>query len=117
MRLPIVRIVAAICLLLLLPISTIATSRGITIQARTPSGDTKEIQLYSGYHALVVGISEYDSWPDLPNATKDAQEVAEVLKGMGFSVTTVLNPSSQKLRQALNEMTDKYANRFQYPAC
>ncbi|MBU0768749.1 MAG: tol-pal system protein YbgF, partial [Proteobacteria bacterium] len=91
-----------------LPLSLHAASRGITIKAKTPSGAVKEIQLYSGYHALVVGVSDYDIWPDLPYATKDAQDVARTLKKMGFKVTTVINPSSSELNEALNDMAYKY---------
>jgi hypothetical protein len=38
-----------------------AASRGITIKAKTSSGTTKEIRLYSGYHALVVGCGDYQA--------------------------------------------------------
>jgi formylglycine-generating enzyme required for sulfatase activity len=61
---------------LLLTFSIHADSRGITVKAKTSSGTIKEIQLYSGYNALVVGVSDYDSWPDLPNAVKDAHDIA-----------------------------------------
>ena len=91
-----------------LPLSIFASSRGITVKAKTTSGAVKEIQLYSGYHALVVGVSDYDSWPDLPYATKDAQGVALALKKMGFTVTTIFNPSSSDLTKALNRLTYKY---------
>ncbi|MBW2014443.1 MAG: SUMF1/EgtB/PvdO family nonheme iron enzyme [Deltaproteobacteria bacterium] len=93
---------------LLLPLSISAFSRGIIVKAKTSSGTIKEIKLYSGYHALIIGVSDYDSWPDLPNATKDAQDVARVLKKMGFKVKTVTNPSSLELKKALNNMTYKY---------
>jgi formylglycine-generating enzyme required for sulfatase activity len=89
---------------LLLTFSIHASSRGITVKAKTSSGTIKEIPLYSGYRALVVGVSDYDSWPDLPNAVNDAQEIAETFKKMGFKVKTVTNPNSLKLKEALNEM-------------
>ncbi|MGD2150964.1 MAG: protein kinase [Desulfobacterales bacterium] len=92
-------------------ISDQAASRGILIKTKTSSGTVKEIQLYSGYHALVVGVSDYDSWPDLPYAKKDAQDVARVLKKMGFKVKTILNPSSSDLTKALNSLTYKYGQK------
>jgi formylglycine-generating enzyme required for sulfatase activity len=92
----------------ILPFSIFASSRGITVKAKTSSGAVKEIQLYSGYHALVVGVSDYDKWPDLPYATKDAQDVAGALKKMGFTVKTIFNPSSRTLTKALNGIAYKY---------
>jgi hypothetical protein len=91
-----------------LPLSIHAASRGITIKAKTCSGKIKNIQLYSGYYALVVGVSDYDKWPDLPNATKDALDVGQRLKKMGVTVKTIINPSSRALTKALNALTYKY---------
>ena len=91
-----------------LPFSAHAASRGITVKAKTSSGAIKEIRLYSGYYALVIGVGDYDSWPDLPNATKDALDVARRLKKMGFTVKTVTNPTASELKKALNNMTYKY---------
>jgi len=88
--------------------SALAASRGIVVKAKTSSGSIKEIQLYSGYYALVVGVSDYVSWPDLPNASKDAHDIARVLKKMGFKVNTITNPSSRELKKALNDLTYKY---------
>jgi len=65
----------------------------------------KEIRLYKDYHALVVGVGDYDYWPDLRGSGNDAKQVAQALKGMGMSVTTVLNPTSAELKKALNNLT------------
>ncbi len=65
----------------------------------------KEIRLYKDYHALVIGVSDYDYWPDLRGSVQDAEEVAQTLKGMGMSVTTLLNPTSAQLKTAMNKLT------------
>ncbi len=78
-----------------------ATQRGLSVTVK--SG--KEISLYNDYHALVVGVSDYEKWPSLPNAVKDAREVSDKLKEMGFNVKTVLNPNSSELKKALSELT------------
>jgi len=91
-----------------LTFSVHAISRGITLKTKTSTGTVKEIPLYSGYYALVIGVSDYDWWPDLPNAANDAQSVAEKLKVMGFKVTTVLNPTSIEFKKALNDMTYEF---------
>ena len=78
----------------------VATSRGI----RVVSKEGKSLVLYKDYYALVVGISDYEQWPKLPNAVNDAKEVGEKLKEMGFEVTLVLDPTHREMVTALNEM-------------
>ena len=82
--------------------------RGIKVVARTEDGGTRLLPLYSGSHALVVGVSNYEKWPKLPNAVKDAKDVAERLKKLGFHVTLVLNPTSSELTKALNDLTYRH---------
>ncbi len=77
-----------------------AVTRGVHIVSKKG----KELYLYKDYHALVVGVSDYDKWPDLPNAVKDAREVASTLKGIGFNVKLLLNPTSDGLQSALRNM-------------
>ena len=84
-------ITASCSLLFSFPI--LAASRGITIETRTSSGVVKEIQLYSGYHALVVGCGDYrGGWPRLPNPVKDVHEVASMLTNLVWSVEILENP-------------------------
>jgi uncharacterized caspase-like protein len=73
-----------------------------TVKVVTKHGE--KIDLYSDYHALVVGISNYEKWPKLPNAANDAKEVAEKLRELGFEIKLVLNPTSREMKTALNEM-------------
>ena len=77
-----------------------ATNRGIHIV----NMDGKNMRLYDDYHAVVVGVSDYQYWPKLPNAARDAEEVAEQLKRMGVQVKLVLNPTYRELKTALNKM-------------
>ena len=53
-----------------------AATRGIRVIAKTG----QSLYLYKNYHALVVGVSNYEKWPKLPNAVNDAKEVASKLK-------------------------------------
>ena len=86
---------------LILPLH--AQERGIRpVSARLPSG--QEIALYQNSYAVVVGVSDYDSWPDLPNAVRDAEEVAEVLRNLGFDVRLVRDPDSHALEQVLEDL-------------
>lgn len=89
----------------LLPCQALSSTRGISVNAKTPSGQTKEIDLYSGYHALVIGAGAYtEGWPRLPNPVRDAQEVAEALKDMGWEVELIRDLEAASLKRALNKL-------------
>ena len=78
---------------------------GVTVAARDEKGQTKPLHLYSGYHALVVGCSDYTAgWPKLPNPVADARQVAQMLRDLGWQVTLVENPQSVELRRAFNQL-------------
>lgn len=90
---------------LLLPFPVHSASRGITVKALTSSGAIKDIKLYSGYHALVIGIGDYrNGWPRLPNPVKDAREVATMLKNFGWTVDVLADPDGATLRSKLNRL-------------
>ncbi|MBI4233123.1 MAG: SUMF1/EgtB/PvdO family nonheme iron enzyme [Chloroflexi bacterium] len=89
-----------LCMLLNLPLAA-QQSRGL-LQVRLPSG--KEVALYQGSYAVVVGVSNYDYWPDLPNAVRDAEEIGAVLSELGFEVLVVRDPDQQALEGALKDL-------------
>jgi len=78
-----------------------ATQRGF----RIPADTGKSLDIYKDYHALIVGVSDYDRWPDLPNAVKDARQVSKALEKLGFKVNLIENPTSKELTEALNSLT------------
>jgi hypothetical protein len=80
------------------------TFRGISVATRTAEGKTKLLPLYSGYHALVVGVSNYEQWPKLPNALRDAKDLADKLKELGFKVKLVLDPTYREMRTSLTDL-------------
>jgi uncharacterized caspase-like protein len=91
--------------LLLLSANLLAKQRGIRVKALSADGSTREIQLYSGYYALVVGAGNYrNGWPRLPNPVRDALEVKEALWKLGFEVKFLKNPDGHQLRRALNSL-------------
>lgn len=77
-----------------------AATRGI----RVVSEKGQSVFLYEEYHAIVIGVGNYTVWPKLPNAVRDAREVASRLKTMGFRVNLIVDPTSRELKTALNEM-------------
>jgi len=83
--------------------------RAIRVNAKTPSGATEEIQLYSGSYALLIGVSDYTAgWPDLGSVTVELSQVEEVIKTQGFQVEKHLNPNSVKLRAIFGTFIMKY---------
>jgi hypothetical protein len=85
------------------PISSLSTTRGISVTSERG----ESLYLYKDYYAVVVGISDYDRWPKLPNAVNDAKEVASELEELGFDVKLILNPTSREMESALNYMVYK----------
>ena len=86
--------------LLFLPASSSSTMRGVRVTAK----EGKSLYLYKDYYAMVVGISDYEKWPKLPNAVDDAKEVASKLKEIGFEVKLLLDPTYREMKTALNDM-------------
>jgi uncharacterized caspase-like protein len=86
--------------LLIVPSFSASTVNGIRVIDKEGRG----LNLYKDYYALVVGISDYEKWPKLPNPVNDAREVAAKLKDLGFQVRMVLDPTTQEIKAALNDL-------------
>ena len=89
-------------LLLLICASALAQTRGMGRVVRLKDGGS--VKLYEDYQALVIGVGDYEHWPKLPGAVRDAKEVARVLKGLGFKVKLVLDPNSAQLKQLVGKL-------------
>ena len=94
MNKPVAILAYTLILSLFLAASLTAEQRGIRVTAK--SG--KNFYLYKDYHALVIGIGDYDYWPHLQGAVKDAREIAKTLENAGMKVHLVLNPNSMELK-------------------
>ncbi len=58
---------------------------------------------FGAYHALVIGIDEYESLPALKTAVADARAVAATLKASyGFTVQLLLNPTRDDIIDAFD---------------
>ena len=88
---------------LIFPALSFSATRGIRVTAK----EGQSLYFYKDYHALVVGISNYEKWPKLPNAVNDAKEIAAKLKELGFEVKIVLDPTSREMKTVLSEMVYK----------
>lgn len=99
-------LVSSLLLSSVLPTSLFCATRGIRVTA----GKGQSLYLYKDYYALVAGISDYEKWPDLPNASNDAREVASGLKQIGFKVKLVLDPTSKELKKAFSDLAYQMGN-------
>ena len=88
---------------LIFPALSSSATRGIRITAK----EGQSLYCYKDYHALVIGISNYEKWQKLPNAVNDAKEVAAKLKELGFEVKVSLDPTSREMKTILSEMVYK----------
>jgi uncharacterized caspase-like protein len=95
-----IQLLSTLILFLFLSSLSFSDTRGFSVTP--PEGPS--LYLYKDYHALVVGISDYDKWPDLPNAANDAREVASGLKQLGFEVKLMLDPTSGELKNAFSDL-------------
>jgi len=101
------RVSAGVVCIVLVALVSFGSASNAAIQIKVRAGtDSEEVlDLYSEYHALVVGIGEYrNGWKELPNAVKDAEEVARMFGDLGWEVDLVKNPDGQKLNLKLNEL-------------
>ena len=106
-RLTHIQVVIPLFILLFLSLVPVVYSGDITVTSQ--KGEA--IYLYSDYYAYVVGISNYDKWPDLPDATQNAGEVASFLRKRGFRVRLLTDPGSSELKKAMEELVSKAGNK------
>jgi hypothetical protein len=88
----------ALCLAaaLLLCVIGLANGLGAARAADNPFGS---------YHALVIGINDYQHLPKLESAVGDAEEVARVLQERyGFAIRKLINPNRYDLVRMLNTL-------------
>ncbi len=98
-------IVAVFIGLLMVSTRVSASTEGIRVKAKTSNGATKEIRLYSGYYALVIGCADYRSgWRKLPNPVDDARKIASTLKSIGWTVKVVENPDGLTLERSIRSL-------------
>ncbi len=55
------------------------------------------------HRALVIGIGNCNSLPSLSNPTNDAEDMAAILKELGFEVTLKLNITERILKNAIQD--------------
>jgi formylglycine-generating enzyme required for sulfatase activity len=85
-----------------------AANRGFGV-VPIKAADGKQVGLYKGSHALIIGVSDYTAgWPDLESIPGEMKKLETALKGKGFSVTKIINPDSRGLKRGFEDFIEKY---------
>lgn len=84
-----------------------SAKRGIQV-IQIPVKDGQPINLYSGSHALLIGESNYQNWPDLESIPRELQQVRDVLESQGFHVIMKLDLDGAQLKQAFEDFINQY---------
>lgn len=79
-----------------------APQRDLGVVDLRPTGQSQASRLYGESHALVIGASRYTAgWSDLSGVRGDVEAVAQLLRGQGFKVQTLLDPTRATLDAGL----------------
>ncbi len=61
-------------------------TRGPKVKLKENDGRENETYLYKESWALVIGVSNYEHWPELPGVEKDVERVRNALEKHGFKI-------------------------------
>ncbi len=83
-----------------------------TLMQELPSLPIPSVSEFGNYHALVIGIMDYEYLPDLHTVGNDTRAVAEILESdYGFHVKALWNPNRAEILIALNQCRRKLTER------
>lgn len=89
-------------------------NRGVRVTVRENNGQQRELKLYDGSYALIVGESDYtNGWEDLPGVKSDVPAVKAALEKHGFQVRILSDPSKSQLITGIQQFIDDYGYEFQ----
>jgi len=107
-RSPVVVMLALLCLVIL-PSSLIAEKRGVKVVSKEDGSQTQ----WGDYHALIIGINQYQEWPHLRTAVKDAEGLKAILierYGFDDKKTILLVDKEATRRNILNDLRKLASN-------
>lgn len=100
-----IRFYSALVFVLILAISADRTA-GAAVSLTLKDGTS--VKLYDKSYALVIGVSEYQEWPDLPGVQGDIESVSKILKRHGFKIIKLMNPSRIEFDAAVRNFIADY---------
>ena len=85
------------------------TNRGAgSVRVKANNGQTKDVKLYDGSYALVIGNSNYQFWDNLPGVKSDVEAVKNALTRNGFTVETAADLNSRDLSDRIEQFIGDY---------
>ena len=70
----------------------------------------QQIKLYSDYHALIIGNSDYQHFPKLRGVKEDVQDLKAMFAKMNISTTVIEDCTSDQMKKALSDFVDIYGD-------
>lgn len=90
-------------------LTTILPSQGP--QPSVISPQEKNISLYHASFALAISVASYGnnkSWNNLPNTTKEIDELSGILQKHGFQITRVIDPTGEELDKEISKFLNTH---------
>jgi len=84
-------------------------TRGPKVRLKENDGRENETYLYKESWALVIGVSNYEHWPELPGVEKDVERVRNALEKHGFKIQYPLNPTRQEFKTTIDDFINERA--------
>jgi len=86
------------------------TPAGSVVDSKSPTSEASAEQ-YGGYHALIIGVQDYQFLTKLQMARNDAKAVGDILKNdYHYAVTSLDNPTRKEILLALGKMRRTLTN-------
>jgi len=92
----------------LLGLALLSLSLSVQGSINLPLQDGSTIELYDKSYALLIGVSDYEHWPDLPGVEEDIVAVGKGLKKHGFKVISLLNPTRSSFDNTMRDFIGDY---------
>jgi len=92
----------------LLILAIFSLSLSVQASISLPLKDGSTIELYDKSYALLIGVSDYAHWPDLPGVEEDIELVGQALKQHGFKVISLLNPTRASFDTTMRNFIGDY---------
>jgi tetratricopeptide (TPR) repeat protein len=78
------------------------SGRPLSVKVRDERGQEREVELYEGSYALIIGNSNYSNgWSKLPSVAEDLDEVGKTLEKKGFLTEFARDVSRDEFRYRL----------------
>lgn len=85
----------------------ISATRGI-VPVPIMDGNGNQVGLYKESHALIVGVSKYSHWPNLPGVDWDIRIIKQTLESHGFHTVVRSNSNFDNIIESIESFINEY---------